>query len=342
MLLFKGMHFLSVDQFQYAEEIISICALAKRLEVIVQRKKMTRILEGAILANLFLEPSTRTRLSFGAAFNLLGGAVRDTTGAASSSLVKGESIFDTARCVSGYADILVVRHPEKGSVAQFAESAKVPVINAGDGVGEHPTQALVDVYTILSEYAKDTMHLPEGFHITIVGDLKHGRTVHSLTKLLSLFKKVHFTFVSPPALKIPSSIVELVLARGGKVTETQSLQEAAGTSDVIYMTRIQEERFADQASFLAYAGQYTIDRAFYEQYCVKRPILMHPLPRDSRLSSPEINEDLNQHPKLAIFRQSDNGVAMRMALFCLILGVEEKVFETLQDVSWSVGLRSEP
>ena len=339
MLQLKGAHFLSVGQLQSAEDILTICALAKRLESIVQRKKRTRILEGAVLANLFFEPSTRTRLSFGAAFNLLGGAVRDTTQIASSSIAKGESIFDTARCISGYADVMVVRHSDVGSVAQFARSAKVPVINAGDGIGEHPTQALLDVYTILSECDRGKINTLNSLHITMVGDLKHGRTVHSLTKLLSLFEGIHFTFVAPAELSMPASIIELIRKRGQTVTETDDLSAAVHCADVIYMTRIQEERFTDQASFLEYAGRYAIDQAFYEQYCVKKPILMHPLPRDSRLSSPEINPDLNQHPRLAMFRQSDNGVAMRMALFCLILGVEGKVFESLQEVPWHFGMR---
>lgn len=334
-----GSHFLSVDQLHHRDDVLKICELAERLEVIVQRKKVSRILEGAILANLFFEPSTRTRLSFGCAFNLLGGAVRDTTGVTTSSISKGESIYDTSRCVSGYADIIVVRHPDAGSVAQFALASKVPVINAGDGIGEHPTQALLDVYTILRERGMNQSDNPlQQLHITMVGDLKHGRTVHSLSKLLSLFGPLHFTFVAPDALQMPSSIEAFLLERNCTVQKTDDLKNAVISADVLYITRIQEERFAEREEFLRYAGQYAIDQAFYDQFCVKKPLLMHPLPRDSRLLAPEINQDLNLHPNLAIFRQSDNGVAIRMALFCLILGVENKVLDKVKEVDWQVGL----
>lgn len=332
-----GSHLLSVDQFSHVDEVVKICELAVRLEVIVQRKKVSRVLEGAILANLFFEPSTRTRLSFGCAFNLLGGAVRDTTGAASSSLSKGESLEDTGRCVSGYADVIVVRHPEEGSVAQLASTSRVPVINAGDGIGEHPTQALLDAYTILRETQKKKVSLQQ-LHITLLGDLKHGRTVHSLSKLLSLFGQIHFTFVAPAALQIPSEIEKILLERGCTVQKTDSLKTAVASADVVYVTRIQEERFIEREEFLQYAGQYSIDQDFYVQYCLNQPLLMHPLPRDSRLLSPEIHQNLNHHPNLAIFRQSDNGVAIRMALFCSILGVENEVLKNLTDVKWQVGI----
>jgi aspartate carbamoyltransferase catalytic subunit len=334
----KGSHFLSVDQLQEVNDIKIICELANQLEVISQRKKMTRILEGAVLSNLFFEPSTRTRLSFGTAFNLLGGEVRDTTGFTFSSMAKGESIHDTSRCISGYADIMVVRHPDEGAVAQFAAASKVPVINGGDGVGEHPTQALLDVYTIVREYGKGDFNALHNLTITLVGDLKHGRTVHSLTKLLSLFEKVTFNFVSPPELAMPAYILEIVHSRGCKVIETDNLTSVTPLTDVIYITRIQEERFSSREAFLQYAGKYSIDLAFYQKYCPKHPTLMHPLPRDSRLTSPEINDDLNQHPRLAMFRQSDNGVALRMALFCLVLGIEEKIFASLKEVPWYFGM----
>jgi aspartate carbamoyltransferase catalytic subunit len=334
----KGSHFLSVDQLQAVDDIKCMCELANKLEVISQRKQVTRILEGAVLSNLFFEPSTRTRLSFGTAFNLLGGAVRDTTGFTFSSMAKGESIYDTSRCISGYADIMVVRHPDAGAVAEFADASTVPVINGGDGIGEHPTQALLDVYTIVQEYGKGQVDALHNLSITMVGDLKHGRTVHSLTKLLSLFRNVSFYFVSPPELAMPPAILDSVRRRGGKVTETDDLKLASAEADIIYVTRIQEERFVTREAFLQHAGKYAIDLAFYDKYCTQQPALMHPLPRDSRLTFPEINDDLNQHPKLAMFRQSNNGVAIRMALFCLILGIEEKVFSACKEVPWYVGL----
>lgn len=338
MMQFRGSHFLSVDQLQHINDVKVICDLANQLEVISQRKKMTRILEGAVLSNLFFEPSTRTRLSFGTAFNLLGGEVRDTTGFTFSSMVKGESIYDTSRCISGYADVVVVRHPDEGSVAQFAAASKVPVINGGDGVGEHPTQALLDVYTIMREYGKGDFNALRDLSIVMVGDLKHGRTVHSLTKVLSLFKNITFTFVSPPELSMPAYILDIARSSGSQVIVTDDLKTAALTADVMYITRIQEERFPNRDAFLQHAGKYSVDRAFYEKYCVKQPALMHPLPRDSRLISPEINDDLNFHPKLAMFRQSDNGISIRMALFCLVLGVEKTVLTTLKEVPWQFGL----
>lgn len=336
----KGSHFLSVDQLQHVDDIKAICDLAGRLEIISQRKKVTRVLEGAVLSNLFFEPSTRTRLSFGSAFNLLGGDVRDTTGFTFSSMAKGESIHDTSRCISGYADVLVVRHPDEGSVTQFAASSKVPVINGGDGIGEHPTQALLDVYTIIREHGQGHIEALNNLSITMVGDLKHGRTVHSLTKLLSLFDNITFTFVAPPELSIPAYVLDIARSRGCRVIETDDLKSAVSGADIVYITCIQEERFPTKEAFLAHAGKYSVNRAFYEIYCLKQPALMHPLPRDSRLALPEIDNDLNLHPKLAMFRQSDNGIPIRMALFCLILGVEEKVFENLKDVPWYAGLRN--
>src|SRR5690554_1049453 len=166
------------------------------MEPYALRRRMTRVLEGAILGNMFFEPSTRTRISFGCAFNLLGGDVRETTGFESSSITKGESLYDTARVLSGYSDVICMRHPQSGSVAEFAQASRVPVINGGDGANEHPTQALLDLYTIRKELRSKGRTL-DGLRIAMIGDLKHGRTVHSLCKLLCLFNKVQVTLVSP-------------------------------------------------------------------------------------------------------------------------------------------------
>src|SRR5262245_2221502 len=179
-------HLLSVDAFD-RESVEDLLRIARQMEPIARRQKVTRVLEGAVLGNLFFEPSTRTRVSFGAAFCRLGGSVCDTTGFTFSSMAKGESIEDTSRVISGYVDAIVVRHPDLGSVARFASATHVPVINGGDGPGEHPTQALLDLYTIQQEFERIGKKI-DGAHVAIVGDLRHGRTVHSLIRLLSLYK----------------------------------------------------------------------------------------------------------------------------------------------------------
>jgi aspartate carbamoyltransferase catalytic subunit len=320
-----GKHLLSVDQFTSLEDLMVVCSLASELEVISSRKMSSRSLEGAALANLFFEPSTRTRISFGTAFHLLGGSVEETSGESASSLVKGESLYDTSRVISGYVDIIVMRSPQEGTVAEFAAASRVPVINGGDGTGEHPTQALLDLYTILKEKGRD------GFKsICFVGDLKNGRTAHSLSKILSLFG-ITFIFVAPSALGMPRSIIALLKSRGNKVIETDALSEGVVNADVLYVTRIQEERFSSQEEFLRYAGSYAIDRVYYETSCKRGALLMHPLPRDSRLRNRELNEDLNDHPNFAVFRQSDHGIPIRMALFCLIFGLEREVLKSLKE-----------
>ena len=200
-----GSHILSVNQFN-RDVIERIFATADKMLPYAQRQKRTEVLNGAILGNLFFEPSTRTRVSFGTAFNLLGGEVRETTGMSSSALAKGESLFDTARVLSGYSDIIAMRHPDSGSVADFAEGSRVPVINGGDGANEHPTQALLDLYTIQKELQHQDKNI-KGMHIAMLGDLKYGRTVHSLSRLLTQNENIHFTFISPNELSMPTSIL---------------------------------------------------------------------------------------------------------------------------------------
>src|SRR5690554_4082401 len=203
---FPGAHILSVTQFERTD-VEKIFQTADAMQPYAHRERMTKVLDGAILGNMFFEPSTRTRVSFGCAFNLLGGEVRETTDIKASSLVKGESLYDTGRVMSGYSDVIVMRHPQAGSVAEFARASRVPVLNAGDGPNEHPSQALLDLYTIRKEL-KSRQQQIEGMKIAMIGDLKHGRTVHSLSQLVQLYPHVTFTLISPSELRMPGDIVE--------------------------------------------------------------------------------------------------------------------------------------
>ncbi|WP_075255771.1 aspartate carbamoyltransferase [Herbaspirillum camelliae] len=326
-------HLLSVAQFS-RESGERLFALADIMQPIARRRKVSRVLEGAVLANLFFEASTRTRLSFASAFMRLGGSVCDTTGFTYSSMAKGESIGDTSRTVSGYADVLVVRHPEQGSVAQFASATHVPVINGGDGAGEHPTQALIDLYTIQREFSR-LGKLIDGSHIVITGDLKYGRTAHSLVQMLSLYRRMRFTLVSPPSLEMPEEITQLIALRGHDVEVSHSLERALQGADVIYTTRIQRERLTGETidSFLSI---FEINKKVVNQYCKNDVIVMHPLPRDSRPGAYDLNIDLDGDTRLAIFRQTDNGVPIRMAIFATILGVDGLVQGSLREANWAV------
>jgi len=329
---FRGSDILSVDQFQ-KEDLRVLFDMAAQMEVYATRQKVTRVLEGAVLANLFFEPSTRSRVSFGAAFNRLGGEVRDTTGFTFSSMAKGESIHDTSRVISGYSDMMVVRHPEEGAVKQFADATNIPVINGGDGPGEHPTQALLDLYTVMKEHGNNLENI-DGLSIAMIGDLKYGRTVHSLAKLLSLFDDLFFTFISPKQLRMPREIVERIRGRKHRIRETENLEEGVKDADIVYMTRIQEERFKTKKEFARHRGRYSVDRQFYENHCKDGTILMHPLPIDNRPGAQEFNDALHGHPKLAVYRQTDNGIPIRMALFALVLDVADKVHDTAKDALW--------
>ena len=333
---FTGAHILSISQFaqQDVEELFKV---ADAMEPYARREKRTRVLDGAILSNLFFEPSTRTRVSFGCAFNLLGGHVRETSDIKTSSISKGESLYDTARVISGYSDVIAMRHPVAGSVEEFSRASRVPVLNAGDGPAEHPSQALLDLYTIRKELGiKGPV---ENLRIAMVGDLKHGRTVHSLGKLLSLYRNLHFTLVSPKELRMPAEIVESLRSKGHSVVETDNMQEGLRDNDTVYLTRIQEERFGDQAEADLYRGRFRLNEAIYTQHCKPNTVIMHPLPRDSRAEANELDNDLNQHPSLAIFRQTDNGVLIRMALFALTLGVADEVHKHVEPVHWYTAKR---
>lgn len=329
---FRGAHIISVAQFERAD-IDKVFRVADSMEPYAHRKRATKALNGAILGNMFFESSTRTRVSFGCAFNLLGGHVRETTDVDTSSIAKGESLHDTARVISGYSDVIVMRHPQVGSVAEFARASRVPVINGGDGPNEHPSQALLDLYTIKQELASKNREI-DGMHIAMVGDLKHGRTVHSLSQLLLLFNHIRFTLISPQELRMPEAIVRKLRKGGHEVMETENMESGLHDNDTVYLTRIQEERFNTKLEADIYRGRFRLNQAIYTRHCQPNTVIMHPLPRDSREDANELDNDLNQHPNLAIFRQTDNGVLVRMALFALILDVADKVDDTATEVGW--------
>jgi aspartate carbamoyltransferase catalytic subunit len=257
--------------------------------------------------------------------------VCDTTGFTFSSMAKGESIHDTSRVIAGYADAIVVRHPEQGAVAEFARATNVPVVNGGDGPGEHPTQALLDLYTIQREFSRLGKRV-DGAHIALVGDLKYGRTVHSLIKLLALYKGVRFTLIAPRSLEMPAAIVERV-SRNGNVVELRDSLQALADADVVYATRIQKERFVGET--IEGAGPaFQIDRALVDRVCKPDVVVMHPLPRDSRPGAHDLAADLDGDPRLAIFRQTDNGIPIRMAIFATLLGVDKLVQRSMRDAQW--------
>ena len=336
---FRGAHIISVKQFERAD-VDQVFQVADNMEPYAHREKVSKVLDGAILGNMFFEPSTRTRVSFGCAFNLLGGDVRETTDVKTSSITKGESLYDTARVISGYSDVIVMRHPQVGSVAEFAKASRVPVINGGDGPNEHPSQALLDLYTIKKELHSRQRAI-DGMHIAMVGDLKHGRTVHSLSQLLLLYKDIKFTLISPEELRMPTEIVTELKAAGHVVIETDDMETGLHDNDTVYLTRIQEERFTNKLEADIYRGRFRLNQAIYTRNCQPNTVIMHPLPRDSREDANELDNDLNQHPNLAIFRQTDNGVLVRMALFALILDVADKVDLSATPVGWYTESRFE-
>ena len=290
------------------EEIRAILDRARAYEGATAFPRLPRILEGKVLATLFYEPSTRTRLSFESAMQRLGGSVLSVAEAkTSSSAAKGETLFDTGKMIEAYADAAVIRNPIVGSARALAEGASIPVINGGDGTGEHPTQALLDLYTL--EREKGSI---DGLHIALVGDLKNGRTVHSLAKALGRFD-VTMTFVAPEALRMPVEELDWLRANGARVSESSDLAATLKHADVAYITRIQKERFADLAEYEALKGAYVVDRKLVE---ASKPgiSIMHPLPRVA-----EIATDVDALTNAAYFRQARNGVYVRMALLALVL-----------------------
>lgn len=305
-------HVLSVAQFE-RPDLDRLFELAERCIPVALGDAVSEALRGRILANLFFEPSTRTRLSFGTAFLRLGGTVESSVGMQFSSMAKGETLEDTVRVISGYADAIVLRHPDLGSAQKAAEVSLCPIVNGGDGPGEHPTQALLDVFTILRERGQ-----VDGVHVALVGDLKYGRTVHSLARMLGRYKNVTLTFVSPPSLGMPKSVTDILDRRGVTWRVVDSLVDATREADVLYVTRLQAERFSDPAEAARLAGSYTVDRRLLEEAgAADRVTIMHPLPRYGDLSP-----DVDDLPGAAYFRQAHYGVPVRMALFCRIFGVE--------------------
>ena len=290
------------------EEIVLILEQAARFEDWCQEEPKLDLLHGRVLATLFYEPSTRTRLSFEAAMHRLGGDVISVAEAAkSSSAAKGETLADAARVISGYADVIVQRHPAAGSAQEAAAGATVPLINAGDGMGEHPTQALLDLYTIQRERGQI-----DGLRVGLAGDLKHGRTVHSLSRALAHWD-VTLTLISPPALALPPAITDGLRQQGLTLHETGDLAAAMSACDVLYVTRIQRERFGDPAEYERLRGSYVVDRALIERTNPDVTI-MHPLPRVD-----EIATDVDDLPGAAYFRQAANGVWVRMAVLASVL-----------------------
>lgn len=266
-------------------------------------------LSGRIMATLFYEPSTRTRLSFESAMLRLGGSVLGTEAAhVFSSAMKGETLEDTIRMVSSYADVIVLRHDREGAAAQAATVATVPLINAGDGPGEHPTQSLLDLFTIDRELG----HI-EGLHVAICGDLRFGRTARSLARLLSLYDGVRLSFVAPEVVQVGADIRSLLDEREVPYQVCHRLDDVIATADVVYQTRVQKERFTDPAEFEVARGAIRIDATVMKRL-PPTSVVMHPLPRVDEID-PEVDAD----PRAAYFRQAANGVALRMALLELLL-----------------------
>lgn len=305
---FKGKHILHGSQFS-GQDLEEIMTLANDFERKSESNAIPPLMKGKILATLFFEPSTRTRLSFEAAMQRLQGAVISVASAETSSAAKGETIADTARTVSQYADVIVIRHPRIGSAQEAAEAATVPVINAGDGAGQHPTQALLDLYTIQKEVGS-----LENITVSLVGDLKFGRTVHALVELLSLYG-ITLIFVSPESLKMPEEITANLRRKGIRITETDDLKAPLSSSHVLYMTRIQKERFQDPSDYEKIKSVYVVNDQLLRE-TEKEPIIMHPLPRVD-----EIATDVDTHPGAAYFRQVRNGIFVRMSLLALVTGV---------------------
>jgi aspartate carbamoyltransferase catalytic subunit len=304
---FYGNDIISVSQFDRTN-LEYIFGVAHEMRVLVERFGSADLLQGKILANLFYEPSTRTSSSFLAAMLRLGGQVIPINNVQYSSVTKGESLPDTVRTLESYVDVIVLRHPEVGAAAVAARYASRPVINAGDGIGEHPSQALLDHFTIIEE-----LGTTDGLKIAMVGDLKYGRTVHSLTKLLNNYD-VEFTFVSPEILAMPEDVLSTVRAAGRPYSVTEDVHEIIGEVDVLYVTRVQKERFSDMAQYERLKDQYVVDEELMKR-AKERMIVMHPLPRVN-----EISYNVDDDPRAAYFRQMRNGMYIRMALLAAVLG----------------------
>jgi aspartate carbamoyltransferase len=306
----KGKDILHVKDLKL-EQISLILETAARYENVMASGGRLTNMAGKVLATLFFEPSTQTRLTFETAMLRLGGHVVSVTDAkASSSAVKGETLYDTGKMIDGYADLAVIRHNVVGSAKELADGAGVPVINGGDGAGQHPTQALMDLYTIQKERGR-----LNNLTVTLAGDLINGRTVHSLSWMLGKYGP-RFYFVSPQELRMPEEITKVLRDDGIEITETTNLAEAAAKSDVLYMTRIQKERFTDVEEYERLKGSYVVNQELIKS--AKHGItIMHPLPRVD-----EIAREVDEYEGAAYFRQAANGLPIRMAIIALVTGCE--------------------
>jgi len=303
-----GKDIISVKQFG-RDDLEYIFGVAHEMRGMVERVGTFDLLKGKILANLFYEPSTRTSSSFTAAMERLGGSVIPINEVRYSSVSKGESLPDTLRTRECYTDVIVLRHPGTGSAAIAAKAAHKPVINAGDGIGEHPTQALLDTFTIMEELGR-----LDNLNVTMLGDLKYGRTVHSLARLLSTFNGIKLNYVSPEILRMPKEVMDEVAEKKVPQAEYSSLENVLPESDVLYVTRVQKERFEDASEYEQVKGAYVIDPTVMKA-AKEDMIVMHPLPRVT-----EISMDFDEDPRAAYFRQMEYGLYVRMALLAMVLG----------------------
>ncbi len=303
---YKGMDVVSIRDCS-KEQIEQVMDLAEKLVPYAKGEKMTKVLDGRILANLFFEPSTRTRLSFESSMTRLGGRTMEITQPLATSTAKGETLADTIRMVDSYSDVIVLRHPHEGAARLAAHFSSKPVINAGDGAGQHPTQTLLDLFTIRQQLGSIA-----GKNVVLVGDLKYGRTAHSLAEALVTFS-ANLTFVAPPTLQMPKETIKQLEKCGVKPKLSSKLEEVISEADVLYVTRIQKERFPDPNEYLKVAGLYRVDNALLRE-AKSDMIIMHPLPRVDEIA-PEV--DASPHAKY--FEQAFNGVPVRMALLLMVL-----------------------
>ena len=304
---FKGRDIINGYDFTN-QELCHIMDTAMIYEKRVKSGEAIKDLAGMLVATLFFEPSTRTRLSFNSAIQRVGASTIDLGPASASSAAKGETWQDTLKTVDGYVDAIVMRHPVAGSAIEAAEIAVHPLINGGDGSRQHPTQALLDIYTI----RKEKGHIG-GQTITFLGDLKYGRTVHSLGYFMQQFGN-KMIFASPEELKMPAEITAELRAKGADITETTDVKAALAESDLVYVTRVQRERFPDEESYNRCKGSYILDNALLK-YAKKDITIMHPLPRVD-----EIATEVDSYEGAAYFRQAHNGMYLRMALLGLVTG----------------------
>ena len=306
---FVGRNVVSIKDLT-KEEVECLLDLAEKMIPYAKGEKRCRALDGRIVANLFFEPSTRTRLSFESAAHRLGAQILDVSQMSATSIAKGETMADTIRVIDAYCDAIVMRHPYEGVARLATKYSKSPVINAGDGAASHPTQTLLDLFTIRNCKGKI-----DGLNITLVGDLKYGRTVHSLVDALMMYD-VKLTFVAPDSLQMPADIVENLRSHGYDPKMTSDLNEAIKDTDVLYVTRIQKERFPDPAEYKKVAGTYRVDNNLLLE-AKSDVIVMHPLPRVD-----EIATEVDSTPHAKYFEQAFNGIPMRMAILCAVLGGE--------------------